>query len=97
MIRLPGVAPENCRRRVQHDIFGRRGMKGDQRQAAAVRHDDNQLAELRYARVGELLVPPYNRFAPVVARATVARVSVRVRLLPLKPIRTSGTAGEDRE
>ncbi|MGP7961082.1 ISL3 family transposase [Sanguibacter sp. A247] len=29
VIRLAGDALENCRRRVQHDIFGRRGMKGD--------------------------------------------------------------------
>lgn len=29
VIRLAGDALENCRRRVQHDVFGRRGMKGD--------------------------------------------------------------------
>ena len=29
VIRLAGDALENCRRRVQHDTFGRRGMKGD--------------------------------------------------------------------
>jgi transposase len=29
VIRLAGDAVENCRRRVQHEVFGRRGMKGD--------------------------------------------------------------------
>ena len=29
VVRLAGDALENCRRRVQHEIFGRRGMKGD--------------------------------------------------------------------
>lgn len=29
VIRLAGDALENCRRRVQHDVFGRRGMKSD--------------------------------------------------------------------
>ena len=29
VIGLAGDALENCRRRVQHDVFGRRGMKGD--------------------------------------------------------------------
>ena len=29
VIRLAGDALENCRRRIQHDTFGRRGMKGD--------------------------------------------------------------------
>jgi len=29
VIRLAGDALENCRRRVQHDVFGRRGMRGD--------------------------------------------------------------------
>jgi transposase len=34
VIRLAGDALENCRRRVQHDVFGRRGMKGDPRYQA---------------------------------------------------------------